>query len=193
MTKEPVVCHLPSPIEMRMPLEQALGRRRSSREFSSAPLDLPILSALLWACAGNNLPDGHRTVPSAMDCREVEAYVVNEKGAWRYAPSDNTLTLVASGDLRPATTGGQDFVHTAPVTLVFVYDKTKSEALTGDGVLLCVSVDAGCMVQAAQLACAAMGLASVPRAWFDSEKLRLAMGLDANQVPLMALTVGFPA
>lgn len=64
---------LPSPIDMSTPFAQVLGRRRSSREFSSEPLDASILSALLWACAGRNAEDGHRTVPSAMDCREVDA------------------------------------------------------------------------------------------------------------------------
>ena len=54
-------------------------------------------------------------------------------------------------------------------------------------------VDAGCMVEAAQLACAAMGLVSVPRAWFDPKTLAKAMGLSETQTPIMALTVGFPA
>ena len=76
---------------------------------------------------------------------------------------------------------------------LFVQEKALSEPLEGDGGLLCVCVDTGCMIQAAQLACAAMGLASVPRAWFDAKKLREAMGLDENFVPVMTLTVGFPA
>lgn len=113
-TEKASVRALPSPIEMTMPLVQALGRRRSGREFSPESLDASILSALLWACAGNNLPDGHRTVPSARDCREVEAYVVDATGAWRYDPAANTLTMSAAGDLRGATTGGQDFVKTVP-------------------------------------------------------------------------------
>lgn len=188
-----VVRKLAAPVEINMPLVQALGRRRSSREFSPAPLDEPLLSALLWACAGNNLPDGRRTVPSALDCREVKAYVVDAQGVWRYDPSENTLTQTAAGDKRAATTAGQDFVLTAPVTIVFVQEKALSEPLEGDGGLLCVCVDTGCMIEAAQLACAAMGLASVPRAWFDAQTLRQAMGLDENFVPVMTLTVGFPA
>ena len=115
-----VVRKLAAPIEINMPLAQALGRRRSSREFSETPLDEALLSALLWACAGNNLPDGHRTVPSALDCREVKAYVIDSQGVWRYDPTENTLTQTASGDQRAATTAGQDFVLKAPVTIVFV-------------------------------------------------------------------------
>lgn len=193
-TEKASVRALPSPIEMTMPLVQALGRRRSGREFSPESLDASILSALLWACAGNNLPDGHRTVPSARDCREVEAYVIDATGAWRYDPAANTLTMGAAGDLRGATTSGQDFVKTAPATIVFVHDAAKSEGvLSGDTGRLCVCVDAGCMVEAAQLACAAMGLVSVPRAWFDPKTLAKAMGLSETQTPIMALTVGFPA
>lgn len=184
---------LPSPIEMRMPLEQTLGRRRSTREFSPDPIDAPILSALLWACAGNNLPDGHRTVPSARDCREVLAWVVDKDGAWRYDPAANTLTQTAAGDLRGATTSGQDFVLQAPLSIVFVHDAGLSGILSGKTGKLCVAVDAGCMVMAAQLACTAMGLASVPRASLDPAALARAMGLPQGCTPLMAVTAGFPA
>lgn len=54
---------LPPPVEMTMPFSQVLGRRRSRRDFSDQPLDLPLLSTLLWACAGQNGADGRRTVP----------------------------------------------------------------------------------------------------------------------------------
>ena len=110
---------LPPPVEMTMPFSQVLGRRRSRREFSDQPLDLPLLSTLLWACAGQNGADGRRT------------------GA------------------------------------------------------ICQSVDVGVMVQNALLACSAMGLAAVPRAWFEPQDVLGAAGLKSYD-PQMAVTVGFP-
>lgn len=50
------IIELPPPVEMTMPFSQVLGRRRSRREFSDQPLDLPLLSTLLWACAGKTAP-----------------------------------------------------------------------------------------------------------------------------------------
>ncbi len=185
---------LPSPIDMSTPFAQVLGRRRSSREFSSEPLDASILSALLWACAGRNAEDGHRTVPSAMDCREVECFVFDADGVWLYDNAQNALLLMTEGDHRMATTAGQDFVGTAPVTLVFAVNKAKtSEISEGRMGEICKSVDVGAMMENALLACAAMGLAAVPRAWLDPAQVLQAMGKTESQYdPQMAVTVGFP-
>lgn len=98
---------LPPPVEMTMPFSQVLGRRRSRREFSDQSLDLPLLSTLLWACAGQNGADGRRTAPSALDSREVECFVFDQKGVWSYCAETNALKLLAEGDHRSATTAGQ--------------------------------------------------------------------------------------
>ena len=183
---------LPPPIEMTMPLVQVLGRRRSSREFAVQDVDASLLSAVLWACAGQTLPDGHRTVPSALDSREVLAYVFDRLGVWRYDAGDNTLVEMARGDKRAATTEIQPFVEKAPVTIVFIADKNRADSrMKGEALKTMMAVDAGCMVQAAQMACTAMGLASVPRASFDPAKIRKAARLNDDHVPLMAVTIGF--
>lgn len=153
---------LPPPVEMTMPFSQVLGRRRSRREFSDQSLDLPLLSTLLWACAGQN---GAET---------------------------NALKLLAEGDHRSATTAGQDFVHSAPVTLIFAVNQAKTERISGGRAgAICQSVDVGVMVQNALLACSAMGLAAVPRAWFEPQTVLQALGLTSYD-PQMAVTVGFP-
>lgn len=51
--------------------------------------------------------------------------------------------------------------------------------------------DHGVMVQNALLACSAMGLAAVPRAWFEPQTVLQALGLTSYD-PQMAVTVGFP-
>ena len=91
---------LPPPAEMTMPFSQVLGRRRSRREFSDQPLDLPLMSTLLWACAGQNGADGRRTVPSALDSREVECFVFDQKGVWSYCAETHALKLLTEGDHR---------------------------------------------------------------------------------------------
>ena len=45
------------------PLTEALRLRRSTREYSSRPLDLQVLSDLLWSAYGINRPSGDRTAP----------------------------------------------------------------------------------------------------------------------------------
>lgn len=137
---------LPPPVEMTMPFSQVLGRRRSRREFSDQSLDLPLLSTLLWACAGQNGADGRRTAPSALDSREVECFVFDQKGVWSYCAETNALKLLAEGDHRSATTAGQDFVHSAPVTLIFAVNQAKTERISGSRAgAICQSVDVGVM------------------------------------------------
>lgn len=186
---------LPAPIEMTMPLSQVLGRRRSRREFSTAPVDLPILSSVLWAGCGRTSADDRRTAPSALNCREVECYVFDQKGVWHYDPEANVLEAVREDDRRADTTVNQAFVAQAPVTILIAADLHKGKVLvgsrTGD---ICRSVDAGAVVQNMLLACAAMGLAAVPRAQINAEAVLQAVGKGAEELePQMAVTIGFPA
>ena len=46
-----------------MPLIDALKLRRSTREYSTRPLEPQVLSDLLWAANGVNRPSGDRTAP----------------------------------------------------------------------------------------------------------------------------------
>lgn len=186
---------LPAPIEMTMPLSQVLGRRRSRREFAADPLDPAILSTLLWACAGRNSEDGRRTAPSAYNSLEVECFVFDARGVWRYDADAHALELVAEGDKRAMSTTTQEYVHTAPVSIVFATNLTKAGRLTGSRMGdICRSVDVGVMLQNALLAASAMGLAAVARAGIDPEQVLAAIGATGEQYePQMAVTVGFPA
>ncbi len=115
-----------------------------------------------------------------------------ERGVWSYCAETNALKLLAEADHRSATTAGQDFVHSAPVTLIFAVNQAKTERISGGRAgAICQSVDVGVMVQNALLACSAMGLAAVPRAWFEPQTVLQALGLTSYD-PQMAVTVGFP-
>lgn len=114
------------------------------------------------------------------------------KGGVVHCAETNALKLLAEGDHRSATTAGQDFVHSAPVTLIFAVNQAKTERISGGRAgAICQSVDVGVMVQNALLACSAMGLAAVPRAWFEPQTVLQALGLTSYD-PQMAVTVGFP-
>ena len=172
---------LPDPIPMVTSLTQALGKRRSRREISAKPLSPALLSTLLWSAAGISSETGLRTVPSAMDSREIVVFVFDEQGVWFYDAENATLTQTTEGDKRPETTLGQFFVAKAPVTLLFAADTTRCEKING------------CMTMAGQLAATALGLASVPRASFDPARITPLLGSDGRFTPIMALTVGYPA
>lgn len=184
---------LPDPIPMVTSLTQALGKRRSHREFSAKPLSPDLLSTLLWSVAGISSETGLRTVPSAMDCREIVVFVFDQQGVWFYDAPNTSLIQTAEGDKRSETTLGQFFVAKAPVTLLFAADTTRCEKINKTRLERCLCVDTGCMTMAGQLAATALGLASVPRASFDPARLTPLLGSNGRFTPIMALTVGYPA
>ena len=173
-------------------LLEALGRRRSSREYRSEPLSMPMLSTLLWAADGVNRGDGGRTAPSALGAREIDIVVALPHGAYRFDPVAHALLLICAGDVRRVT-GYQDFVDTAPLDLIYVADHRRMGLVPAARREPYAFAAAGAMAQNAYLFCASAGLATVIRAWFDAHALSQAMGLGADQQLLLAQTVGYPA
>ena len=162
------------------PLMEALNDRQSTRELSDKDLDEQTLADLLWAAYGFNRED-KRTAPSANNKQEFIIYVVLKSGVYTYDAQNNVLIQKAAGDFR-AKTGGQDFVATAPLNLVYVADLTKS----GSG-----STDVGFISQNVYLYCASADLGTVVRGWFNKEDVKSALQLSETEEPILTQTVGY--
>lgn len=176
-----------------LPLLDALQRRQSQREFRPEALAPQQLSDLLWAAAGiNRTEHGGRTAPSAMNAQEVDLYVALPQGLYRYEPKRHVLQLIKAEDVRRVT-GYQDFVDSAALDLIFVADHTRMKLVPAAQRTAYASVAAGAMAQNVYLYCAAVGLATVVRAWFDRDALTQALGLTLDQQLLLTQTVGWPA
>lgn len=104
---------------------KALSDRHSDREYAAKELSLQDLSDLLWAANGINRPDGKRTAPSALNKQDIDIYVIMKEGAYLYDAKANSLQPIAKGDHRAAVAGSQDFVKSAPVSLVLVSDLSR--------------------------------------------------------------------
>ena len=104
---------------------KALSDRHSDREYADKELSLQDLSDLLWAANGINRPDGKRTAPSALNKQDIDIYVIMKEGAYLYDTKTNSLQPLAKGDHRAAVAGSQDFVKSAPVSLVLVSDLSR--------------------------------------------------------------------
>src|SRR5579883_1239900 len=117
---------LPSPRQSGgMPLFDAIKARHSTREFSSRPLPLSVLSELLWCAWGVNRPwSGERTAPSWRHSSEMDLYVFTVDGVWLYDPRGHRLIPRVAGDHR-ALAGLQDFVASAPLNLIYVADLVR--------------------------------------------------------------------
>ena len=127
-----------------------------------------------------------------MNKQEIRLFVFTAKSVSEYLPQTNQLKEVAKGDHRDIVAGRQAFAKSAPVSLVMVgdYDKFGS---TGDHAKVMVAVDAGIVCENINLYCAAVGLATVPRATMDGAAISKLLNLNANQVPILNNPVGYPA
>jgi SagB-type dehydrogenase family enzyme len=174
-----------------MPLLDALAARRSTRTFSERALPTQVLSDLLWAGWGVNRDDGRRTAPSARNWQEIDILVVLESGVYQYDAAAHTLRGLAAGHLRAAT-GGQPFVATAPLSLVYVADTERMRGAPPDEIDRYAWADAAFISQNVYLFCASEGLGTVVRAAFDRAALAEALGLPDTRRVILAQTVGYP-
>jgi SagB-type dehydrogenase family enzyme len=172
------------------PFMQALADRASVREFSTKELSVQQLSDLLWAANGVSRADGRRTAPSAMNRQDVDVYVIMKSGAYLYDANNNILKLVTEGDFREYVAGRQTSVKDAPVSLVLVSDLSRF-GKSDDKTKLFAAVDVGTVCQNINVFCAATGLATVPRASMDEDKLKEVLKLTDNQLLLMNNPVGY--
>ncbi|MGM9804199.1 MAG: nitroreductase family protein [Muribaculaceae bacterium] len=166
-----------------MPLMEAISKRHSSRDMSPNGTITPQqLSNLLWAAWGIS-HDGKRTVATAINKQELSIYVVTPEGASLYDAASNSLTTVATGDLR-SLTAMQDFAAQCPLNIVLVTDPTlqKDEGMQGYA--------AGAASQNIYLYCASQGIKTVVRASFKREELHKALNLPENKKILFIQTVG---
>ncbi|MET0411282.1 MAG: nitroreductase family protein [Polyangiaceae bacterium] len=102
------------------------------------------------------------------------------------------LRLVKECDARRVT-GYQDFVDHAPLDLIYVADHAHTGAMPEQLRRTYAAASAGAIAQNVYLFCAANGLATVVRGWFDHKALTAALGLGPDEEVVLTQTVGFAA
>ncbi len=205
-----IVKLLPPRLDGKVSVEAALHARRSIRRFGSTGLSLTEVSQLLWAAYGVSKPlpevtalgGGLRTAPSAGACYPLEVYLVSGEvsnlaaGVYRYRPGAHEVQLVRKGDVRAALSAaawGQEFVRTAPVSIVYaaVYQRTTGR-YGSRGRERYVCMDLGHSAQNVYLQCVALGLGTCAVGAFDDTALGKVVGLLRDEEPLYIMPVGRP-
>lgn len=169
---------------------EAFAQRKSVRNFSDRNLSEQELSNLLWAAMGKNRTDGKLTAPSCRNFQEIRLFVFDKKGVSEYIPSTHSLRYVADGDHRNLIAAGQNFVNDAPISLVMIADMTKFGNVDERAKMM-AAVDAGIVSENISLACAGLGLATVPRATMKSAEIISLLNLPDNHIAIMNNPVGF--
>ena len=199
---------LPEPAPVGAALSDAIGRRRSVREFAADPLDLATLSTLLHWTAGQleRLELGamelvRRPAPSAGGMYALEAYAIARNVAgldpaiYHYQPAGHGLEEVRDAVPPRALSDylfmGQDYATSAAATIVLtaVFNRSlKKYRERGYRYLL---IEAGHAGQNLMLCAAGLGLGTCGLGGFFDVELAQLLRLDvARELPLYAIACG---
>lgn len=196
---------LPAPLKLNMTLQEALEKRRSSRDFSGEPIAEDKVSALLWAANGINRKKGLKhTTPSALNWQDVSIYVVQGNGIWKYLPKRHALLFVQGKDQRKHFGEIKTWMMLASQHLVFVSDVRKTASFTTKLVEKAFKVDfsegelndrarainVGAMVQSVYLAASALELGCTCRILTNDKKARTLMNLAPEEKIMAICSVG---
>ncbi|MFZ5927269.1 MAG: SagB/ThcOx family dehydrogenase [Acidobacteriota bacterium] len=190
---------LPEPAPLASRLDECLKKRRSTREYTEAPVPLQELSTLLWAAQGITSAGGLRTAPSAGAIYPLKSYVLAFRvqglaaGFYSFDPEQRTLTLLAKGDTQERVAricGNQQCVAECAAGLLLAawYGRLRREF--GDAAEQLALIEAGHIGQNWHLAAAALGLGSVSIGKIDPVALKLLLPVPEDEHPLYLLLAG---
>lgn len=189
---------LPTPLRPERSLWSTLELRRSSRSFSTRPVDLREVATLLDAAYGSR--EGRRTVPSGGALYPLEVYVAAHRiaglrgGTHRYDVERHALEQHSSADPWPSILDASpvpDLVAGGALALLVlaVFGRTRFKyGLRGYRFAL---LEAGHLVQNTVLAAAALELAALPYGgYYDYRLDELVRADGVEESVVYAVVVG---
>jgi nitroreductase len=160
-------------------LISALENRHSDREFSDKEVDIQTLSTILWAAYGVNRADGKRTIPTALDKKDLNIYVFNKSGIWLYDADENSLKQQSDKNYLDLFRL-QDYMN--HVSTVLVYTGSMEDYAI---------MHAGSAYQNVELYVAASDIASIVRGYFEKDKVAEALNLPEDERVIISQAIGW--
>lgn len=170
---------LPPPQDVEMPLEEAMFRRMSVREFTEEHVSEEHLATLLWHACGHRTTGG-RTFPAFGESHAFELYVLLEDAAYKYNATDHSLMLYKEGDYR-SSVGWQ---YEAPTVLCLVWNMTAA----GEHI---ASAQVGAVFQNIAWTATALGLGTVVTGEAPSP-INTELGVPATEDGMIVMPLGHP-
>jgi SagB-type dehydrogenase family enzyme len=181
----------------KMPLEQAIARRRSIRAFTDKPLTPRQISQLCWAGQGITEPrEALRAAPSAGALYPIELFVATADGVGHYQPRDHTLTAHLDEDVRrqiQRASLDQEMIGQAPVSVVIAAVVGRIAAKYGNLAERYTLIEVGHVAQNVLLEAEALNLAGVPVGAFEERKVAAILKVPRDHRVYYLLPIGHPA
>jgi len=183
-----------------MAVWEAVGRRRSVRDFRNSPMSAADLSQILWASQGVTKIMGEyalRSAPSAGALYPIETYlsvqVVEgiEPGIYHYSVREHELDLLRPGDFRETVAEAalnQGFLAEAAVVFAWTAVFTRSKWKYKERAYRYVYLDAGHIAQNVALAAVALGLGSCQIAALYDDEVNAVLGVDGKEESIVYMT-----
>jgi len=189
------IIQLPEPkLTSRTSLEKTIAQRRSTRNFSSEPLDFVQIGQLAWAGQGvTEEKKGLRTAPSAGALYPLQLYFVMPDGVYLYQPAQHSLKQIAQKDIRQPLAEaalGQDFVELAPCNIIIAGSRGKLLHQYRKNANRYMLLEAGHVAQNILLQTVSLELASVPVGAFEPARVRKLCRIEPGYDALYILCVG---
>lgn len=193
----PIVALPPPTASGGMSLWEALGKRRSFRDYTDIPLSAQALSLLLWAACGANRTYGDlilRTAPSAGALYPIETYVGVKRvsgiaeGLYHYGVGDHTLGLLRAGDVSgEISRAALDQVMIGDAGVVFLWTAVfgRSAVKYHQRAYRYVYLDAAHIAQNLLLAASALSLSACPIAALYDEEINGILGVDGHKESIL--------
>ena len=196
----------------KMPLIEAIKRRRSRRKYTEEPLTLEELSFLLWATQGTATKETHlpstlqraalRTVPSGGARHPFETYLLINRvnglqpGLYRYLPLQNKLCFLYADDElieKVHEACYEQYVKNSAVTFIWTVIPYRTEWRYNIISPQIIAQDSGHLCQNLYLACEAIGAGTCAIGAYDQEKMDLTLRVDGKEeFAIYVAPVGMP-
>jgi SagB-type dehydrogenase family enzyme len=175
-----------------MKLVDAIGRRRSQREFTDEPLTLEELSFLLWATQGiHTVVDeavSYRSVPSAGARHPFETYLIVkgvaglQPGLYRYLALEHKLCFLSTVnelDLRAST--DEWLQDDEPLLFIWTAVPYRTEWRYGILSHKMIAIEAGHICQNLYLASVAIGAGACAIGAFPQDEIDGLLAVDGHE------------
>jgi hypothetical protein len=191
---------LPQPsVKSGVDLFSAIKNRAISRTFVKKDVSTQDLSTILWAGLGQRPVDAvtsaskaNRTISFSGDNAYISAYVLTDKGAWKYIPDGHKLAAVGGKDVRAEVSTG--VVPASAFMVLFTVDNALTPPFlkNNPGMFLqMANATAGFAAQNIALTASALKMSSIIKYTLSAQKAAGALKMGKDEVPLFSLQAGY--